>query len=156
MSLTCACHNLRRASRVVTQLFDDHFDAVGLKATQFTALAALAWHEEQAPTVGELASTLVLEQSSLSRNLAVLERQRLIRLVPGEDDRRERRVVLTRTGRVALERGYPVWRKAQAALAEALGDEELETQLRALRELATKAQQIRPSPRAARAARRSA
>src|SRR4051794_19641458 len=98
MSLSCACHNLRRASRVVTQLFDDHFEAVGLKATQFTALAALAWYDAKSPTVGELAETLVLEQSSLSRNLAVLERLGLIRLDPGLNDRRERLVILTRSG----------------------------------------------------------
>lgn len=143
MSLSCACHNLRRASRVVTQLFDGYFDEVGLKATQFTALAALAWHKDKAPTVGELAETLVLEQSSLSRNLAVLEREGLIRLLPGEEDRRERMVVLTRSGRTALARGFPVWRKAQAAIAVAFAEGDLEGQLQSLRRLTEAAQQVR-------------
>ena len=149
MSLSCACYNLRRASRVVTQLFDSYFEELGLKATQFTALAALAWHEGE-PTVGELADTLVLEQSSLSRNLAVLERQGVVRLVPGEDDRRERRVVLTRVGRAALARGFPMWRKAQAAIAAALaraGEGELDNQMRSLRRLTRVAQQARPTAR---------
>jgi DNA-binding MarR family transcriptional regulator len=150
MSLTCACYNLRRASRVVTQLFDAYFDEVGLKATQFTALAALAWYEDKSPTVGELAETLVLEQSSLSRNLAVLERLGFVRLVPGEKDRRERIVSLTRGGRAALARGFPMWRKAQAAIATALDEEELDSQLRSLRRLTKVVQQVRPNKSRAR------
>ncbi len=145
MSQTCTCYNLRRASRVVTQLYDDHFEELGLKATQFTALAALAWYEDKAPTIGELAETLVLEQSSLSRNLAVLERLGLVRLVPGAEDRRERRVTLTRGGRVALARGFPMWQRAQAAMADALQDGQLDRQLRALRELTRAAQNLRPN-----------
>lgn len=135
MSQSCACYNLRRASRAVTQLFDSHFEPLGLKATQFTILAALAWYGDDAPSVGVLADALVLEQSSLSRNLAVLERQRLIRLVSSPDDRRERRPTLTRSGRTALARGLPMWRRAQAAVAEAVPAGELENQLRSLRRL---------------------
>lgn len=151
MSQTCACYNLRRASRAVTQLYDAYFDEVGLKSTQFTVLAALAYAEDKPPTIGELADTLVLEQSSLSRNLAVLERLGFIRLVPGEEDRRERIVSLTRAGRSALARGFPVWRKAQSAIASALETDELDNQLRSLRRLTKKAQELRPSkPRALR------
>jgi DNA-binding MarR family transcriptional regulator len=147
MSLSCACYNLRRASRAVTQLFDAYFDEVGLKATQFTVLSALAFEEERAPTIGELAETLVLEQSSLSRNLAVLERLGFIRLVPGPEDRRERLVTLLRTGRLALARGFPVWCRAQAAIAEALEGDDLDVQLRALRRLTKTAQDVRPRER---------
>ena len=134
MGMTCACYNLRRASRAVTQVFDAYFDAIGLKATQFTVLAALAYESEGRPTVSHLADVLVLEQSSLSRNLAVLQKQGLVRLVAG-DDKRERIVMLTRAGRIALTRGYPVWQEAQSAIAAALDPKELETQLRALRRL---------------------
>ncbi|MDF2696752.1 MAG: Transcriptional regulator, MarR family [Labilithrix sp.] len=151
MSLTCTCHNLRRATRAVTQVFDSFFEEVGLKATQFTVLAALAWCEDRHPTIGELAEILVLEQSSLSRNLTVLERLGLVRLVPGEQDRRERIVSLTRSGRAALARGFPVWRKAQAAISATLDEGELDNQLRALRRLTKSAQAVRPT----RSARRS-
>lgn len=147
MSVSCTCSNLRRASRAVTQLFDAYFDEVGLKATQFTVLAALAHADDTPPTIGVLAETLVLEQSSLSRNLGVLERLGLIKLVPGFDDRRERIVSLTRAGRVALTRGFPIWRKAQAAITNALSSGTtipLDGQLRALRKLTRTAQALRP------------
>jgi DNA-binding MarR family transcriptional regulator len=144
MGLTCACYNLRRASRVVTQVFDAHFEELGLKSTQYTVLAALMYESEGRPTVTHLANALVLEQSSLSRNLAVLERQGLIRLAAG-DDKRERIVLLTRAGRTALTRGYPVWKAAQRAVAEALAPNELEAQLRSLRRLTKTAQSLRPT-----------
>lgn len=144
MGMTCACYNLRRASRVVTQVFDAYFDELGIKSTQYTVLAALSYESEGRPTVTHLAEALVLEQSSLSRNLAVLERQGLIRLTAGEDDKRERIVMLTRAGRAALTRGYPVWKAAQAAIAEALDPKELENQLRSLRRLTKTAQALRP------------
>lgn len=151
MGMTCACYNLRRASRVVTQVFDSYFDELGIKSTQYTVLAALAYESDGRPTVTHLAEALVLEQSSLSRNLAVLERQGLIRLAAGEEDKRERIVMLTRAGRAVLARGYPAWKAAQAAIGEALDPKELENQLRSLRRLTKTAQALRPD-RAARAA----
>jgi DNA-binding MarR family transcriptional regulator len=144
MGLTCACYNLRRASRVVTQVFDTYFDEVGLKATQFTVLAALLYESEGRPTVSHLADALVLDQSSLSRNLAVLERQGLIRLVAGED-KRERIVTLTRSGRTALARGYAAWKQAQGAIGDALDAKELEAQLRSLRRLTKAVQALQRS-----------
>lgn len=134
MGFACACFNLRRASRAVTQLWDLYFDEVGVKATQYTVLAALAYEERKKPTVTDLAETLVLDQSSLSRNLSVLERDGLVRLVPGSD-RRERIVQLTRSGRTAVQKGWPAWQKAQAAIKSALGTTDLEAHLKVLRHL---------------------
>ena len=124
---SCACYNLRRAARAVTQVFDSYLDEVGLKATQFTILAVLSYKSDEAPTVTALAESLVLEQSSLSRNLAVLERKGHVKLVPGAD-RRERIITLTRSGRAAVVRAYPVWRRAQDAVASGVPAAELDIQ----------------------------
>jgi DNA-binding MarR family transcriptional regulator len=150
MGMTCACYNLRRASRAVTQVFDAYFDEIGLKATQFTVLAALSYESQGRPTVSHLAHVLVLEQSSLSRNLGVLERMGHIRLVAGED-KRERIVMLTRAGRAMLARGFPVWNAAQAAIAQALDPKAFDAQLRSLRRLTRTALALRPrkAPRSA-------
>ena len=142
MGQNCAFHNLRRASRAVTQVFDAYFDEIGLKATQFTVLAVLAHADETPPTVTTLAESLVLEQSSLSRNLAVLERLGHVKLAPGSDDRRERIVTLTRAGRAMLTKGYPIWKRAQAAIAAEL-DGDLEGQLKALRKMTRSAKALR-------------
>lgn len=142
MGVTCACYNLRRASRAVTQVFDAYFEEIGLKATQYTVLAAVSYEAAGKPTVTHLANALVLEQSSLSRNLAVLERQGFLRLLRGED-KRERIVALTRAGRAAISRGYPVWKQAQSAIAAALEPKELDAQLRSLRRLTKTALSIK-------------
>ena len=119
MGRTCACYNLRRASRAVTQVFDAHFDGVGLRATQFTVLAALRYESERRPTVSYLAEALVLDQSSLSRNLAVLERQGYLQLEPGED-KRERIVTLTASSLPAF--GYASPRIGLAGLNPHAGE----------------------------------
>jgi DNA-binding MarR family transcriptional regulator len=142
MGRACACYNLRRASRAVTQVYDAYLEEVGLKATQLTILAVLAYRDPPEP-VTTLAEALVLEQSSLSRNLAVLERMGFVTLVPGPDDRRERIAKLTRAGRAALARGYPVWKRAQAALEGALTSAQLDDQMKALRRLTKTALDVR-------------
>jgi DNA-binding MarR family transcriptional regulator len=142
MGRTCACYNLRRAARAVTQIFDAELDAVGLRATQFTLLSILSYPQEEPLTVTSLADAVVLEQSSLSRNLAVLERRGWIRLAPGAD-RRERIPTLTREGRNALARAYPAWKRAQARIASALPANELDAQLRSLKRMAGVAQAMR-------------
>lgn len=136
MGATCACFNLRRATRAVTQLYDAHFDRIGLRATQFNVLAVLAYEQEQGKpaTISELAETLVLEQSSLSRNLAVLEREGYVKLSPGKD-KRERVVTLTRSGRSALARGFTVWKKAQAQVASMLSGSDLDHSIASLRKM---------------------
>lgn len=144
MGQTCACHNLRRAARAVTQVFDGYFDEIGLKSTQFILLAVLAHAGDDAPTVTALADSLVLEQSSLSRNLAVLERLGHVKLAPGPADKRERIVTLTRAGRAMLAKGYPVWKRAQAAIAGELNGD-LEGQLKALRKMTRTAKALRPA-----------
>src|SRR5437868_6962892 len=142
MGQECVFHNLRRAVRAVTQLYDAYFEELGIKATQFTVLAVLAHEGENRPTVTNLAHALVLEQSSLSRNLAVLERLGLVELAAAEADRRQRVVTLTAAGRRVLARGYPIWKRAQAAVtANVEGD--MAAQLRALRRVTRTAQSLR-------------
>lgn len=143
MAVNCVSHNLRRASRAMTQLYDAYFDEIGLKATQYTVLSALAWSEDKPLPIGELAEILVLDQSSLSRNLAVLERLELITLEPSKVDRRERIVHLTKDGRTMVARGFPIWKKVQAVVSAAV-EGGIEEQMRSLRRLTRTAQGLRP------------
>lgn len=142
MGQECVFHNLRRATRAVTQLYDAYFDELGIKATQFTLLAVVAHAADDPPTVTELAQSLLLEQSSLSRNLAVLDRLGHVKLVPRASDRRERVVTLTASGRRLLARGYPRWKEAQACVTESLGAD-LSAHLGAVRRLTKAALSVR-------------
>jgi DNA-binding MarR family transcriptional regulator len=115
----CACFNLRKAARAVTQLYEAALEPTGMKATQMSVLVALSL-AERAP-LNRVAEGLVMDRTTLTRNLRPLERRGWVRIEPGED-RRERTLSLTRSGRAALEQAMPLWRQAQARMLEQVGD----------------------------------
>ena len=128
----CACATIRRTDRVLTQFYDEILAPSGLYVTQFTLLAALT---EAAPaTINRLAKILVMDRTTLTRNLEVLAKQRLVRIDEGED-RRTRLVHLTQEGEQALRRAWPLWQEAQARIEHALGRERLEGLLTDLSEV---------------------
>lgn len=114
----CVCLGLRRAARTVTRLYDDALRPCGLRATQFSLLAVL-FANGRAP-FSDLAAMLALEQTTLSRNLQLLERRKLVQIVPG-DDRRTRDVLLTSAGKTLYERAMLLWSKAQSHATNTLG-----------------------------------
>lgn len=114
----CACAHLRRAARLVTQLYDGALRPSGLRATQFTLLMA-THHLEPAPLT-RLARIVAMDRTTLTRNLEPLEAQALIRTRTG-GDRRVREVSLTDRGRDALARALPLWERAQARVTRRLG-----------------------------------
>ena len=93
MPLPCACANLRRASRAVTQLYDEALRGSGLRITQFTLLQFLAQLQKPV-TQGALGTQLALDSTTLSRTLKPLVRARWIRTSTGSDGR-ERPWVVT-------------------------------------------------------------
>ena len=113
----CTCFNLRKATRTVTQLFDEVMQPAGLRATQFTLLAAIS--STGTIAIRQLAHVLVMDRTTLTRNLKPLETARLVKIVPGED-RRTRNLTLTGKGRKALEKALPLWRQAQSRVIERL------------------------------------
>ena len=117
---TCACFNLRKASRVVTQLYDEALRPAGILGTQQPILVCL---RALGPvTVGVLARTLAMDRTTLTRNLAPLLRDGLVSADAGTD-RRERVVTLTAKGGRTLERTIPLWRRAQRRIVRVLGRE---------------------------------
>ena len=116
--LACACANLRRTARAVTQLYETELQGTGLRTTQFTLLQAL----EQmggAASPGALGRLLALDATTLSRTLPPLERAGWIRAAAGKD-RREVRWSLTPAGRRRLAGALPAWERAQERLRTAL------------------------------------
>ena len=125
----CACFNLRKATRAVTRMFDTALQPLSLRATQFTILAAVAQHEPIQIT--ELAEKLVMDRTTLSRDLGPLEKQRWVRIEPGED-RRTRVVELTVHGRDLLEQALPAWKRTQEKVVSGLGPGDFEVLLKGL------------------------
>ncbi len=116
----CACFNIRKTARAITQLYDDALRPSGLRATQFSILSVT---RRLGPvTVTRLAEETVTDRTTLTRNLKLLAQQKLIRVSPGQD-RREREVTLTDRGRYALAQAFPLWKDVQAQVATGLGPE---------------------------------
>ena len=105
---------------MATEAYDRALEPSGLKITMYRVLRRLS--EAGKPTISELARIVELDRSSLGRNLRVLQRARLVKFAEG-DDERTIIVTLTPQGREALEIARPLWRRVQAQMRAALGEE---------------------------------
>ena len=114
----CVCATLRMAARAVTQLYDNALRPIGLRATQFQTLTEIRSAGEV--TVTGLTRLLLIDQTTLTRNLAVLERDGLLRAVP-QADGRVKAVRLTRKGELTLRKAFPLWIATQTQMTNAMG-----------------------------------
>lgn len=114
----CTCQNLRQATRVVTQFYETALDPTGLKITQLPVLAAAATHGPV--LMSRLADILVMDRTTLTRNLQPLIRAGLVAIEKG-DDKRARLVTATDKGVKTLKDALPIWRKTQEEMVDALG-----------------------------------
>jgi|SRR5438876_8976013 len=114
----CNCLALRQAARYLTASYDQVLGESGLRTTQFSILYKLGARGPQ--TIGQLSAVMAMDRTTLARNLKPLERDDLIRLRLG-NDRRERQIELTPTGRKKLESAFPLWQKAQKQFESRFG-----------------------------------
>ena len=115
----CACLNLRGTARAVTQMYDEVLRPSGLRATQFSVLAAVATEGPASMTV--IAGALVMDRTTLTRNLKPLMGRGLVKPDKSADDRRQRRIVITREGKAVLAKALPLWKKAHGKIVTGIG-----------------------------------
>jgi DNA-binding MarR family transcriptional regulator len=115
----CNCLALRQAARHVTQFYDQHLARSGLRTTQFSILAKL---QALGPlSINELAAHLVMDRTTLGRNIRPLTREGLIEIAPGRADRRVKEVRLSKAGVARMRAAMVAWKKAQARFEDAVG-----------------------------------
>lgn len=121
--IECACANIRRAARLVTQLYS-HEMGGEIEPTQFALLTVL----EQQPGCRQalLGEMLGIDKTSLSRNLRLIDKNGWIERAESSDQR-ERGYHLTATGRKLLAATQPKWKRAQRKLRDAITPAEWET-----------------------------
>ncbi len=110
---TCLCFHLQRAARALARRFDDALRPLGLTSWQFSLLMAL--NQPAAPSIGQ--------------------RRGLVTVGVDANDRRSRRLKLTRAGCALLARAVPIWRRSHAEIDRLLprgGSDRLRDDLRAL------------------------
>ena len=125
----CTCLALRQAARHVTQFYDQFLAPVGLRVTQLSILAKLKGLG--AMSVNALARELVMDRTTLGRNMLPLAREGLIAIVPGSTDRRSKELHLTGAGAARLKAAARIWERAQTQFATAFGSKRT-VELRAL------------------------
>ena len=114
----CACLNLRKAARAVTQMYDEILKPSGLKVTQFSVLAVIAAKGPASMTA--LSRALVMDRTTLTRNLKPLLDRSLVK--SGKSgDRRQRPIAITRKGDDILARALPLWRQANMQIVGGVG-----------------------------------
>lgn len=118
----CACVRVRRASRALTRLYDESLRPAGLQSSQLSMLVAVATCGDEGVTIGALADGLVMDRTTLTRNLAPLERAGLLRVARSPDDARVRLIFLTRKGERAIIAAFPHWERTQKYVREQLGE----------------------------------
>lgn len=112
LSATKECHCLaaRKRARELTRRYEEKLRPHGLRATQFSVLAALA--QTGPMPLGDLADILGLERTTLTRSANRLEDDGWVTEADSEDAR-VRRLKLTPAGREKVEDAYPAWKDAQ-------------------------------------------
>lgn len=120
--IECACTflNLRKATRAVNRFYDGVLAPSRLRATQMSVLVNIGILEDA--TISDLAERLIMDRTTLTRNLRPLIRQGLVKLRPGAD-RRTRIAVLTPKGRAAVDVAIPFWEQAQTRVVSGLGQD---------------------------------
>ena len=81
--------------------------------------------------LGELATFLAMDRTTLTAALKALERRGLVQVSLDKNDHRARRLSLTKTGIETLAAAIPIWRTEHAALEAELSETNA-TKLRAL------------------------
>ena len=115
----CNCFAIRAAARHVTQFYDQVIAPTGLRATQFSILAKLK--RRGSLTINALAEDMVMDRTTLGRNILPLERDRLIRIEPATSDRRAKELHLTKAGETRLEAARKRWSVAQGQFEASFG-----------------------------------
>ena len=116
----CSNAKLRQLTRRVSQHYDHEMGKIGLKTTQYSLLSQVMHRGPIRP--GDLAKAMVLDASTLTRNLKPLVAAGWLTVGAGTDDR-SHLVAITQVGRDKRAAAQRRWKAAQDSLNELLGVE---------------------------------
>ena len=115
----CNCFAVRSAARHISQFYDQFLAPVGLRTTQFSILSKL---KRRGPlTINALAKVMVMDRTTLGRNVLPLQRDGLIRIGPIASNRRAKDLRLTDAGEKRLQAATKEWMRAQAQFEARFG-----------------------------------
>lgn len=116
----CLAMRVRRLNRTITAIYEKHTRGLGVTIAQINILAAIVHTGPGGACAADLGRALLIDPSTMSRNLERIEANGWIRR-QGAGDRRRETLLLTPAGRRLFLRVKPAWEKAQHQAEQALG-----------------------------------
>ena len=116
MLTICPTFQLRRVSRLVTQIFDQSLSPTGLRSTQVITMLGII--TQQGANLSQLSKYLDMDASTLSRGLGTLQKAGLVREI--DLGNRNKTYQLTPQGQRAVNAAAPYWEKALKRFEEQL------------------------------------
>ena len=117
----CVCANLRKKTRVVTQLYDKLLQPTGLKVTQYSMLANI--DQQRSVSISRLGEILLLDQTTITRNINLLKQNGYVDLTRDPQDARAKVITLTDKGIEKLNEAAPIWQEIQERIINDIGIE---------------------------------
>lgn len=140
LDFNCLAYTSRRTARAVTNVFNARMAPLELNVAQFGLLAAVA--RMPASTLSAIGEAMLLDQSTMARNLTVLERRGLVEAQGGRG-RGGKQVSLTAEGQALYAEAVRVWKRTNQKLAADLGEDEAGAGRNFLKRLADVAESLR-------------
>lgn len=133
VDLPCLCALLRKAGRVTTRQYDATLKPTGLRITQFSLLMNIRRNPQI--SVSALSDLMRMDQTTITRNLKVLEKKALIRIFPDSDDKRIRKIQMTHEGKKTVKQTMPSWISAQERMVDSIGSDQAALLVQSLNKL---------------------
>lgn len=130
----CLCAGFRKAGRILTRKYDRYLKPSGLKVTQYSMLANIARNPDI--TVSELAELLFMDQTTVTRNLRVLEKCGYINMETETADHRIKRIQVSDMGTSKIREARPFWEKAQSEMEAILDSDSIKGLLKSFQKIA--------------------
>jgi DNA-binding MarR family transcriptional regulator len=115
---TCLCLHVQRAARTLARHFDDALRPLGMTSGQFSLLMSL--NRPAPPAMKDVADLLAMDRTTLTAALKPLVKKKLVTIAVDKDDRRARRLTLTKAGEALLSAAVPIWKREHAKLEKGL------------------------------------
>lgn len=131
--LPCICALVRKAGRVLTKQYDDSLKSSGLRITQYSLLMNIRFNPE-IPVSG-LSKLMKMDQTTITRNVKVLEKSGFVSIRPDPEDQRIKRIEITGQGKALLKEARIPWLSAQDRVAGSLDIEQTRQLIRLLEQV---------------------
>ncbi|MBU3161157.1 MarR family winged helix-turn-helix transcriptional regulator [Clostridium frigoris] len=132
-SQSCACGNLRKTTRAITQFYDKMLQPTGLRSTQCLLLLDISFNKNISVT--RLGNILRMDQSTVTRNVELLRKSGYIDIKKEEQDCRKKCITITDKGVKTLDAAIPILKEAQIKIEDGIGKDRIKELLKTLNDI---------------------